>query len=209
MLLYWPYGKKWINTFIFLETTNILCCELSELIEEYCARIACQGQGQVFTSYRYWGMCLLGLADICLYTKIAKFMGPTWGRQDPGGPHVGPWNFAILVFIVQILIQVIIIIISKREQLNLVGHIFVLHPCFFYKFVYNIYKFLMLETPCNKSATRSTMIYWCFSLVCWAHPLLDQPNALPWWQNNLTSLTFNIESVVFALIQLHVNNWRD
>ena len=22
-------------------------------------------------------------------------MGPTWGRQDPGGPHVGPIIFAI------------------------------------------------------------------------------------------------------------------
>ena len=22
-------------------------------------------------------------------------MGPTWARQDPGGPHVGPMNFAI------------------------------------------------------------------------------------------------------------------
>ena len=22
-------------------------------------------------------------------------MGPTWGRQDPGGPHIGPMNFAI------------------------------------------------------------------------------------------------------------------
>ena len=21
-------------------------------------------------------------------------MGPIWGRQDPGGPHVGPINFA-------------------------------------------------------------------------------------------------------------------
>ena len=20
------------------------------------------------------------------------YMGPTWGRQDPGGPHVGPWS---------------------------------------------------------------------------------------------------------------------
>ena len=26
---------------------------------------------------------------------IARFMGLTWGRQDPGGPHVGPMNFAI------------------------------------------------------------------------------------------------------------------
>ena len=24
-------------------------------------------------------------------------MGPIWGRQDPGGPHVGPMNFAICV----------------------------------------------------------------------------------------------------------------
>ena len=24
-------------------------------------------------------------------------MEPTWGRQDPGGPHVGPINFAIWV----------------------------------------------------------------------------------------------------------------
>ena len=22
-------------------------------------------------------------------------MGPIWNRQDPGGPHVGPMNFAI------------------------------------------------------------------------------------------------------------------
>ena len=22
-------------------------------------------------------------------------MGPTWGRQDPGGPYVGPMNLAI------------------------------------------------------------------------------------------------------------------
>ena len=25
-------------------------------------------------------------------------MGPTWGRQDPGGPHVGPMNLAIWVW---------------------------------------------------------------------------------------------------------------
>ena len=24
-------------------------------------------------------------------------MGPTWGRQDPGGPRVGPTNFAFWV----------------------------------------------------------------------------------------------------------------
>ena len=25
------------------------------------------------------------------------YMGPTWGRQDPGGPHVGPMNLAMRV----------------------------------------------------------------------------------------------------------------
>ena len=25
-------------------------------------------------------------------------MGPTWGRQDPGGPHVGPMNLATWVY---------------------------------------------------------------------------------------------------------------
>ena len=27
-------------------------------------------------------------------------MGPIWGRQDPGGPHVGPLNLAIWVALV-------------------------------------------------------------------------------------------------------------
>ena len=26
-------------------------------------------------------------------------MGPIWGRQDPGGPHVGPVNLTIWVFL--------------------------------------------------------------------------------------------------------------
>ena len=48
----------------------------------------------------------VSLTDACLYILycvaceihawwpplIARFMGPTWGRQDPGGPHVGPWT---------------------------------------------------------------------------------------------------------------------
>ena len=27
-------------------------------------------------------------------------VGPTWGRQDPGGPHVGHMNLAIWVLLV-------------------------------------------------------------------------------------------------------------
>ena len=40
------------------------------------------------------------LTYVCLYpdSKVHEStMGPIWDRQDPGGPHVGPMNFAIWV----------------------------------------------------------------------------------------------------------------
>ena len=40
------------------------------------------------------------LADRSTDSKVHGVnMGPIWGRQDPGGPHVGPMNFAIWVLI--------------------------------------------------------------------------------------------------------------
>ena len=40
---------------------------------------------------------------VWLHTLISKVhgadMGPIWRQQDPVGPHVGPMNFAILVYI--------------------------------------------------------------------------------------------------------------
>ena len=39
-------------------------------------------------------------AYVCTYpdSKVhGAHLGPIWGRQDPGGPHVGPMNFAISV----------------------------------------------------------------------------------------------------------------
>ena len=45
----------------------------------------------------HWsGRCLLldnvGISDSMVH---GANMGPTWGQQDPGGPHVGPMNLAI------------------------------------------------------------------------------------------------------------------
>ena len=37
------------------------------------------------------------VTDIRAIALIARFMGPTWGRHDPGGPHVGPMNLVIWV----------------------------------------------------------------------------------------------------------------
>ena len=43
-------------------------------------------------------------AEVCGFDAAVKYpdskvhganMGPTWGRQDPSGSHVGPMNFAI------------------------------------------------------------------------------------------------------------------
>ena len=55
---------------------------------------------------RLWGQameCLFFYSKSDLYPSLmipdskahGTNMGPIWGRQDPGGPHVGPMNFAI------------------------------------------------------------------------------------------------------------------
>ena len=45
-----------------------------------------------------WQMGLPRLIDNSPDSKVhGTNMGPIWGRQDPGGPHVSPWNFAIWV----------------------------------------------------------------------------------------------------------------
>ena len=40
-------------------------------------------------------------------------MGPIWGRQDPGGPHVGPMNFAVWVYIATLTVPPVIAKLSK------------------------------------------------------------------------------------------------
>ena len=57
----------------------------------------------LFCEFRIWPMpyaCLCHAACKTMFphSKVHRDnMGPTWGRQDPGGPHVGPINFAIWV----------------------------------------------------------------------------------------------------------------
>ena len=45
-------------------------------------------------------MTVIGPQNICNYpdSKVhGANMGPIWGRQDPGGPYVGPINFVVWV----------------------------------------------------------------------------------------------------------------
>ena len=49
-----------------------------------------------FTCFSYITYDNRQVYRVCMITTlIARYMGPTWGRQDPGGPHVGPMNLAI------------------------------------------------------------------------------------------------------------------
>ena len=42
-------------------------------------------------------------------------MGPIWGRQDPGGPHVGPMNFVIWDALIMHPMLGVFIVSSKSE----------------------------------------------------------------------------------------------
>ena len=49
----------------------------------------------------YGSRFVLLVAQNRLYPDIKVHranMGPIWGRQDPGGPHAGPMNFAFWVY---------------------------------------------------------------------------------------------------------------
>ena len=46
---------------------------------------------KTYNAYYYYDL-ILDNPDSKVY---GANMGPIWGRQDPGGPHVGPMNFAI------------------------------------------------------------------------------------------------------------------
>ena len=51
--------------------------------------------------------------DMC-HSLIARFVGPTWGRQDPGWPQVGAMNFAIWDYYYKLFGKNIFIITSRR-----------------------------------------------------------------------------------------------
>ena len=49
-------------------------------------------------------------------------MGPIWGQQDPGGPHVGPMNIAIWEYIVQCYYNVVNFLQNPyKRQVSFVG----------------------------------------------------------------------------------------
>ena len=58
-----------------------------------------QTQHRLSVMANYWECFVSSKSDFPDNKVHGANMGPIWGRQDPGGPHVGPMNFAIwLVF---------------------------------------------------------------------------------------------------------------
>ena len=58
-----------------------------------CVSSVCASKHFLVTAFRMiWSCCYVRNPHSKVY---GAYMGPTWGRQDPCGPHVGPMNLAI------------------------------------------------------------------------------------------------------------------
>ena len=70
----------------------IFCLPRSVTYTQVCSGLWC------VRVYKYNAVNLAASWNMFPDSKVhgAK-MGPIWGRQDPGGPHVGDMNFAIWV----------------------------------------------------------------------------------------------------------------
>ena len=94
----------WLSNIIFM-FDRCLSCSAAETPDKYkchSSDLKCTLTGSKILNGALATPTLMGLAQEYMYwnTPDSKVhganMGPTWGRQDPGGPHVGHANLAIL-----------------------------------------------------------------------------------------------------------------
>ena len=85
ILLIGPLGTK-LNEWNFNQNTNIFIHE-NAFENTVCETMAILFRPQCVNIFQAY-------PDSKVHGAI---MGPIWGRQDPGGPHVGPMNFVIWV----------------------------------------------------------------------------------------------------------------
>ena len=77
-----------------------VCTLLSEFFTEggpvLCFRLICEIWYDITFILCWYITCLLVYSENIPNRKVhVAHMGPTWGRKDPGGPHVGHVNLAI------------------------------------------------------------------------------------------------------------------
>ena len=83
-----PYQRDWTHR----HRTDIgVQCIPYHIIIDWCLGGASQCAGVADWTWR-----LISIRELVPDSKIhGANMDPIWGRQDPGGPHVGPVNFVI------------------------------------------------------------------------------------------------------------------
>ena len=96
------------------------------------------------------------IGNHCGYVPDSKVyganMGPTWGRQDPGGPHVGPMNLAIW--------GVILSMRFKRMVLSVTWHLCPMHSFYHKHGEYDV--IITLHCACD----NLHVLVWFIHLEC-------------------------------------------
>ena len=99
LLVYFrPMALTWHLITYWLSTSQMPYCQpiSRQVIKSLLANTGLVWNSQA--DWQYWVYC-----GACFFPNCSSpdckvhgtYMGPTWGRQDPGGPHVGPMNLAI------------------------------------------------------------------------------------------------------------------
>ena len=96
--LCWPTTKK------HQKFASLAICEGNSLVSgEFPAQIASDPENiSIWWRHHDYGPCYIKILLYLVFpdrypdSKVhGANMGPIWGRQDPGGPHVGPINLSI------------------------------------------------------------------------------------------------------------------
>ena len=93
--LLWVYYGSPLQLEAQLAWTFTAC----HVLYQICRRPSDSRLYSMWKALKPWSECVKIDVGICELTPDSKVdganMGPIWGQQDPGGPHVGPINLAI------------------------------------------------------------------------------------------------------------------
>ena len=134
-------------------------------------------------------------------------MGPIWGRQDPGGPHVGPMNFVIWVvlrWIAKLPCAYLHILVMVKNMLFHDDVIKWKHFPRYWPFVRGIYR-----SPVNSAHRGQWRGALMFSFICaWINGWANNREAGDWRRHqahhDVNVILRNFGSVTILLITLKI-----
>ena len=93
--LLWNWHNESFHTFISFKNTCIQW-QVNKLVTQQRSLWKPSDHVTIMTNHGTWE---IAGNEACTDSKVQwANMGPIWGGQDPGGPHVGPMKFAIWVW---------------------------------------------------------------------------------------------------------------